>query len=86
MKAISVAAQMRARGSAVLRALSLDNERASCPFPFHADVFVLTRFFVVFGRFIWAFVSFVLETAWFVFTTSRGFSSSSEFLGARVAW
>ena len=51
MKAISVAAQMRARGSAVLRALSLHNECASCPLPIHADVFVLTRFFVVFGRF-----------------------------------
>ena len=31
-------------------------------------------------------MSFVLETAWDVFTTCRGFSSSSEFLGARVAW
>ena len=46
-----MAAQMRARGSSVLRALSLDNERASCPLLIHADVFVLTRFFVVFGRF-----------------------------------
>ena len=51
MEVISVATQMRARGSSVLRALSLDNERASCPLPTHADVFVLTRFFVVFGRF-----------------------------------
>ena len=67
-----MAAQMRARGSSVLRALSLDNERASWPFPFHVDVFVLIRFFVVFGRFIRAFVSFVLETAWVVFTTCRG--------------
>ena len=59
-----MAAQMRARGSSVLCALSLDNERASCPLLIHADVFVLTRFFVVFGRFIRVFMSFVLETAW----------------------
>ena len=64
VEVISVAAQMRARGSPVLRALPLDIERASCPIPVHADVFVLTSFFVVFGRFIRAFVSFVLETAW----------------------
>ena len=81
-----MAAQMRARGSPVLRALPLDIERASCPIPVHADVFVLTSFFVVFGRFIRAFVSFVLETAWVVFTTCRGLSSPSEFLSARVAW
>ena len=45
-----MAAQMRARGSSMLRALFFDNERASCPLPTHADVFVLTRFFIVFGR------------------------------------
>ena len=45
-----MAAQMRARGSSMLRALSLDNERASGPLLIHADVSVLTRFFVVFGR------------------------------------
>ena len=63
MEAITVAAQMRARGPSVVSALSLYIERASCPLPVHADVFVLTRFFVVFGRFTRAFVSFVLETA-----------------------
>ena len=79
VEVISVAAQMRARGSPVLRALPLDIERASCPIPVHADVFVLTSFFVVFGRFIRAFVSFV-GTAWVVFTTCRGSSSPTEFL------
>ena len=64
----------------MLRALSLDNERASGPLPIHADVFVLTRFFVVFGRFTRVFVSFVLETAWVVLTTCRGFLSLSLFL------
>ena len=57
-----------------------DNARASCPRPIHVVVFVLTSFFVVFGRFVRAFVSFVLETAWFVLTTCRGFSSLSLFL------
>ena len=75
-----MAAQMRARGSSVLSALSLYIERASCPLSIHADVFVLTRFFVVFGRFTRASVSFVLETAWVVFTTCRDLSSPSELL------
>ena len=44
MEVIPVSAQMRARGSSVLRALSLDNERASCPLLIHAVVFVLTLF------------------------------------------
>ena len=52
-------------------------ERASCPLSIHADVFVLTRFFVVFGRFARAFVSFTLETAWVVFTTFRDLSFPS---------
>ena len=46
-----MAAQMWARGSSVLRALFFDNARASCPRPIHVVVFVLTSFFVVFGRF-----------------------------------
>ena len=76
---------MRARGSSVLSAFPLYIERASCPLPLHADVFVLTRFFVVFGRFTRAFVSFVLDTAWVVFTTvviCRLQVNSCE----RVAW
>ena len=44
VEAISVAAQMRDSGSSVLSALSLFNERASCPLPIHADVFVFKRF------------------------------------------
>ena len=80
MEAISVAAQMRARGSSVLSALSLHIERASCPLPVHAIVFVLTRFVVVFGRFTRAFVSFVLETAWVVFTTCHDLSCPRELL------
>ena len=64
----------------MLSALSLFNERASCPLPSHADVFVFKRFFVVFGRFTRAFVSFVLETAWVVFTTCRDLSCPSELL------
>ena len=64
----------------MLSAFSLYIERASCPLPLHADVFVLTRFFVVFGRFTRAFVSFVLDTAWVVFTTCRDLSSPSELL------
>ena len=75
-----MAAQMRARGSSVVSALSPYIERASCPLPVHADAFVLTRFCVVFGWFFRAFVSFVLETAWVVFTTSRDLSSPSELL------
>ena len=80
MEAISAAPQMRARGSSVLSALSLYIKRASCPPPVHANVFVLTRFFVVLGRFTRAFVSFVLEIAWVVFTTCRDLSSPSELL------
>ena len=64
----------------MLSALSLFNERASCTLPLHVDVFVLTRFFVVFGRFTRAFVSFVLDTAWVVFTTCRDLSSPGELL------
>ena len=64
----------------MLSAFSLYIERASCPLPIHADVFVLTRFLVVFGQFIRAFVWFVLETAWVVFTTCRDLSSPSELL------
>ena len=64
----------------MLVAPSLDNECASCPLSFHANVFVLTVFFVMFGRFTRAFVSFVLETAWVVFTTSRDLSSATELL------
>ena len=63
VEAISVAAQMRVRGSSVLSALSLYIERASCPLLLHADVFVLTRFLVMFGRFTREFVTFRLETA-----------------------
>ena len=55
-------------------------ERASSPLPVHADVPVLIRFFVVFGRFTRAFVAFVLETAWVVFTTCRDLSSPTELL------
>ena len=80
VEAISVAAQMRARGSSVLSALSLYIERASCPLPVHANVFVLTRFVVVFGRFTRAFVSFVLETAQVVFTICGDLSSPTKFL------
>ena len=64
----------------MLCALSLDIERASCPRPMHVVVFVLTCFFVVFGRFTKAFVSFVLETAWVVFSICRDLSSPTEFL------
>ena len=64
----------------MLRALSLDIERASGPLLIHADVFVLTRFFVVFGRLKRVFASFVLETAWVVFTTCRDLLSASLFL------
>ena len=61
-----------------------DNARASCPLPIHADVFVLTRFFFVFGLFIRVFVSFVLGTAWVVFTTCRDLSFPSDVSESRT--
>ena len=64
----------------MLSALSLYIERASCPLSIHADVFVLTRLFVVLGRFTRAFVSLELEIVWVVFTTCRDLSSPSELL------
>ena len=55
-------------------------EPASCPLSIHADVFVLNVFLLMFGRFTRTFVSFVLETAWVVFTTYRDLSSPTELL------